>query len=90
MLKRKQQLPRIQIRYFAHECSYNDDHVVKHIQQAYKPYTISLQNSNKVSMDTTFFLQAEGQDVSYMRALSPIAILSRTATLQNVNVSLKT
>ena len=41
-------------------------------------------------MDTTFFLQAEGQDVSYMRALSPIAILSRTATLQNANVSLET
>ena len=41
-------------------------------------------------MDTTFFLQAEGQEVSYMRALSPIAILSRTATLQNANVSLET
>jgi len=51
---------------------------------------ISLQKSNTVSMDTTSSLQAEGQEVSYMRALSPIAILSRTATLQNVNVSLET
>ena len=42
---------------------------------------ISLQKSNTVSMDTTSSLQTEGQEVSYMRALSPIAILSRTATL---------
>ena len=51
---------------------------------------VSLQKSNTVFMDTTFFLQAEGQEVSYMRALSPIAIFSRTATLQNANVSLET
>ena len=51
---------------------------------------ISLQKSNTVSMDTTSFLQAEGQEVIYMRALSPIAILSRNATLQNANVSLET
>ncbi len=51
---------------------------------------ISLQKSNTVSMNTTSFLQAEGHGVIYMRALSPIAILSRTATLQNANVSLET
>jgi len=51
---------------------------------------ISLQKSNTVSRNTTSFLQAEGQEVIYMRALSPIAILSRNATLQNTNVSLET
>jgi hypothetical protein len=51
---------------------------------------ISLQKSNTVSRNTTSFLQAEGQEVIYMRALSPIVILSRTATLQNANVLLET
>ena len=42
------------------------------IKEAHKLHTISLQASNPVSLNTSFFLQAEGQDVSNTGDLSPI------------------
>ena len=78
----------IQPCFFAHECNPHDTNVTQHvphvrhkiastnllhcIQEAHKLHTISLQASNPVSFNTSFFLQAEGQDVSNTGDLSPI------------------
>ena len=78
----------IQPCYFAHECNTNDTRVTQHvphvrqtiantsllfhIQEAHKPHSERLIASNPVSMNTSFFLQAEGHDVSNMGDLSPI------------------
>jgi hypothetical protein len=78
----------IQPCFFAHECNPGDSHVTQHvphvrqtiansnllhyIQEAHKPHTNRLQASNPVSLNTSFFLQAEGQDVSNTGELSPI------------------
>jgi hypothetical protein len=69
----------IQPSFFAHECNTHDSKVIAHvphvrqtiastsllqyIQEAHKPQNTSLQASNPVSMNTSFFLQAEGQSV---------------------------
>ncbi len=78
----------IQPCFFAHECNPHDTNVTQHvphvrhkiastnllhcIQEAHKLHTISLEASNPVSLNTSFFLQAEGQDVSNTGDLSPI------------------
>ena len=78
----------IQPCFFAHECNPGDSHVTQHvphvrqtiansnllhyIQEAHKPHTNRLQASNPVSLNMSFFLQAEGQDVSNTGELSPI------------------
>ena len=78
----------IQPCFFAHECNPHDTNVTQHvphvrhkiastnllhcIQETHKLHTISLQASNPVSLNTSFFLQAEGQDVSNTGDLSPI------------------
>jgi hypothetical protein len=65
----------IQPSFFAHECNPNNSSVIAHvphvrqtiastsllhyIQEAHKPHNNSLQASNPVSMNTSFFLQAE-------------------------------
>jgi hypothetical protein len=66
----------IQPSFFADECNPNDSSVIAHvphvrqtiastsllhyIQEAHKPHSNSLQASNPLSMNTSFFLQAEG------------------------------
>ena len=45
---------------------------LQYIQEAHKPHTNRLQASNPVSLNMSFFLQAEGQDVSNTGELSPI------------------
>ncbi len=50
-----------------------DTSLLQHIQEAYKPHSNSLQRNNFVSMNTSFFTQAEGQDVSNIGHLSPIS-----------------
>jgi len=78
----------IQPSFFAHECSSHDSNVTIHvphvrqtiasttllqyIQEAHKPHNTSLQASNPVSMNTSFFLQAEGQSAGSTRDQSPI------------------
>ncbi len=78
----------IQPCYFAHECNTNDTRVTQHaphvrqtiantsllhhIQEAHRPHSERLRASNPVSMNTNFFLQAEGHDVSNMGDLSSI------------------
>ena len=78
----------IQPCFLAHECNPHDTNVTQHvphvrhkiastnllhcIQETHKLHTISLQASNPVSLNTSFFLQAEGQDVSNTGELSPI------------------
>ncbi len=78
----------IQPCFFAHECNLSDSHVTQHVphvrqtiansnllqykQEAHKPHTNRLQASNPVSLNMSFFLQAEGQDVSNTGELSPI------------------
>ena len=46
---------------------------MQYIQEAHKPHSNSLQQNNFVSMNTSFFTQAEGQDVSNIGDLSPIS-----------------
>ena len=74
--------------FFAHECNPNDASVIAHvshvrhtiastpllhhIQEAHKPQRYSLQASNPVSMNTSFFLQAEGQSADSTGDQSPI------------------
>ena len=74
--------------FFAHECNPNDSHVIAHvphvrqtiastpllhyIQEAHKPQHNSLQASNTVSMNTSFFLQAEGHSADSTGDRSPI------------------
>jgi hypothetical protein len=78
----------IQHSFFAHECNPNDTSVIEHvshvrqtiastpllqyIQEAHKPHNISLQASNPVSMNTCFFLQAEGHSADNTGDQSPI------------------
>ena len=78
----------IQPSFFAHECNPNDSSVIAHvphvrqtiastpllhyIQEAHKPHHISLQASNPVSMNTSFFLQAEGHSADSTGDQSPI------------------
>ena len=78
----------IQPSFFAHECNPNDSSVIAHvqhvrqtiastpllhyIQEAHKPHSNSLQASNPVSMNTSFFLQAEGQSADSTGDQSPI------------------
>ncbi len=80
--------PCIQPSFFAHECNPNDTSVIAHvphvrqtiastsllqyIEDAHKPHNISLQASNPVSMNTSFFLQAEGQSADSTGDQSPI------------------
>ena len=74
--------------FFAHECDPNDSSGIAHvphvmqkiastpllhyIQEAYKPQNNSLQASNTVSMNTSFFLQAEGHSADSTGDQSPI------------------
>ena len=74
--------------FFAHECNPNDSSVIAHvphvrqtiastsllhyIQEAHKPHNNSLQASNPVSMNTSFFLQAEGHSADSTGEQSPI------------------
>ncbi len=78
----------IQPCFFAHECNPHDTNVTQHVPhvrhkiastnllhcilEMHKLHTISLQASNLVSLNTSFFLQAEGQDVSNTGDLSPL------------------
>ena len=78
----------IQPSFFAHECNPHDSNVIAHvphvrqtiattsllhyIQEAHKPHTSSLQASNPVSMNTSFFLQAEGHSAGSTGDQSPI------------------
>jgi hypothetical protein len=78
----------IQPSFFAHECNPNDASVIAHvphvrqtiastsllqyIENAHKPHNASLQASNPVSMNTSFFLQAEGQSADSTGDQSPI------------------
>jgi hypothetical protein len=78
----------IQPSFFAHECNSHDSNVTIHvphvrqtiasttllqyIQEAHKPHNTSLQASNPVSMNTSFFLQAEGHSASSTGDQSPI------------------
>ena len=78
----------IQPSFFAHECNSTDSNVTIHvphvrqtiasttllqyIQEAHKPHNISLQASNPVSMNTSFFLQAEGHSAGNTGDQSPI------------------
>ena len=78
----------IQPSFFAHECSPCDSNVTAHvshvrqtiastpllqyIQEAYNPQSNSLQASNPVSMNTSFFLQAEGHSADSTGDQSPI------------------
>ena len=78
----------IQPSFFAHECNTHDSNVIKHvahvrqtiastpllhhIQEAHKPQHPSLQASNTVLMDTSFFLQAEGHSAVSTGEQSPI------------------
>jgi hypothetical protein len=75
--------------HFAHECNINETHITQHvnhvrnkirdtsilqyIQEAHKPHSNSLRRNHLVSMNTSFFTQAEGQDVSNIGDLSPIS-----------------
>jgi len=74
--------------FFAHECDPNDSNVIAHvphvrqtiastpllhyIQEAHKSQNNSLQASNTVSMNTSFFLQAEGHSADSTGDQSPI------------------
>ena len=74
--------------FFAHECNPNDAKVIAHvphvrqtiastsllqqIQEAHKPHNTSLKASNPVSMNTSFFLQAEGHSADNAGKHSPI------------------
>jgi hypothetical protein len=74
--------------FFAHECNPNDASVIAHvshvrqtiastpllhhIQEAHKPQRNSLKASNPVSMNTSFFLQAEGHSADSAGDQSPI------------------
>ena len=74
--------------FFAHECNAHDSNVIKHvshvrqtiastpllhhIQEAHKPQNTSLQASNAVLIDTSFFLQAEGHSADSTGEQSPI------------------
>ena len=78
----------IQPSFFAHECNSHDSNVTIHvphvrqtiasttllqyIQEAHKPQNTSLQASNPVSMNTSFFLQAEGHSAGSTGDQSPI------------------
>ena len=78
----------IQPSFFAHECNPHDANVTAHvpqvrqaiastsllhyIQEAHKPHSNSLQASNTVSMNTSFFLQAEGHSADSTGDISPI------------------
>ena len=78
----------IQPSFFAHECNANDSSVINHvahvrqtiattpllqyIQDAHRPQNTSLRTSNTVSMDTSFFLQAEGHSADSTGEQSPI------------------
>jgi hypothetical protein len=78
----------IQPSFFAHECNPNDSSVIAHvphvrqtiastpllqyIQEAHKPHANSLPASNPVSMNTSFFLQAEGHSADSTGDQSPI------------------
>ena len=78
----------IQPSFFAHECNPHDTNVtahvpqvrqtiastplLQHIQEAHKPLNNSLQASNPVSMNTSFFLQAEGHSADSTGDQSPI------------------
>ena len=78
----------IQPSFFAHECNPHDTNVTAHvpqvrqaiastsllhyIQEAHKPHSNSLQASNTVSMNTSFFLQAEGHSADSTGDISPI------------------
>ena len=78
----------IQPSFFAHECNPNDSSVIAHvphvrqtiastpllhyIQEAHKPHNNSLQASKPVSMNTSFFLQAEGHSADSTGDQSPI------------------
>ena len=78
----------IQPSFFAHECNSHDSNVTIHvphvrqtiasttllqyIQEAHKPQNSSLQASNPVSMNTSFFLQAEGHSAGSTGDQSPI------------------
>ena len=78
----------IQPSFFAHECNSHDSNVTIHvphvrqtiasttllqyIQEAHKPQSTSLQASNPVSMNTSFFLQAEGHSADSTGDQSPI------------------
>jgi hypothetical protein len=78
----------IQSSFFAHECSPHDSSVIAHvphvrqtiastslshyIQEAHKPHNTSLRASNPVSMNTSFFLQAEGHSAGSTGDRSPI------------------
>ena len=78
----------IQPSFFAHECNPHDSNVIAHvshvrqtiastpllhhIQEAHKPQRYSLQASNPVSMNTSFFLQAEGHSADSTGDISPI------------------
>ncbi len=77
----------IQPSFFAHECNPHDSSVIAHvphvrqtiastpllhyIQEAHKPHNNSLQASNPVSMNTSFFLQAEGHSADSTGDQSP-------------------
>ena len=81
-------VPHVQPSFFAHECNPNDSSVIAHvphvrqtiastpllqyIQEAHKPHNTSLQASNPVSMNTSFFLQAEGHSADSTGDQSPI------------------
>ena len=74
--------------FFAHECNPHDSNVIAHvthvrqtiastpllhhIQEAHNPQGNSLQASNPVSMNTSFFLQAEGHSADSTGDQSPI------------------
>ena len=74
--------------FFAHECNPHDSNVIAHvshvrqtiastpllhhIQEAHKPQRNSLKASNPVSMNTSFFLQAEGHSADSTGDQSPI------------------
>ena len=78
----------IQPSFFAQECNPHDSGVIAHvphvrqtitctsllryIQEAHKPHNNSLQASNPVSMNTSFFLQAEGHSADSTGKQSPI------------------
>jgi hypothetical protein len=49
-----------------------NSNLLQYIQEAHKPHTNRLQASNPVSLNMSFFLQAEGQDESNTGELSPI------------------
>ncbi len=46
--------------------------LLQYIQEAHKPHNISLQASDPVSMNTSFFLQAEGHSAGNAGDQSPI------------------